>query len=136
MAPEFLYRGKGGAYIHDLINGWTETPPPTEFNLTGFDRFPGLFGYLKRFAAEDKFKDWLFVFGTRTSKEAACKGGHAGGAGGSASTQNGSPRMNVQLDDGSHGDPVRIDRGPPCTNQLCSRIANCTDPLCSKTANM
>jgi hypothetical protein len=64
MAPEFLYRGKGGAYIHDLINGWTETPPPTEFNLTGFDRFPGVFGYLKRFAAEDKFKDWLFVFGT------------------------------------------------------------------------
>ena len=67
MAPEFLYRGKGGAYIHDLINGWTETPPPTEFNLTGFDRFPGVFGYLKRFAAEDKFKDWLFVFGTAIS---------------------------------------------------------------------
>ena len=22
MAPEFLYRGKGGAYIHELINGW------------------------------------------------------------------------------------------------------------------
>jgi hypothetical protein len=22
MAPEFLYRGKGGAYIHDLLNGW------------------------------------------------------------------------------------------------------------------
>src|SRR5829696_6536849 len=36
MAPEFLYRGKGGAYIHDLINGW-ETKPPSEFNLSGYD---------------------------------------------------------------------------------------------------
>jgi len=68
MAPEFLYRGKGGAYIHDVINGWDESRARGElFNLTGFDRFPGLFGYLKRFAAEDKFKDWLFVFGTAIS---------------------------------------------------------------------
>jgi len=66
MAPEFLYRGKGGAYIHDLINGWSEQPP-REFNLTGFYHFPGLFGYLKGFAAENKFKDWLFVFGTAIS---------------------------------------------------------------------
>src|SRR5829696_6438266 len=36
MAPEFLYRGRGGAYIHDLINGW-ETKPPSEFNLSGYD---------------------------------------------------------------------------------------------------
>src|SRR5215469_750997 len=52
MAPEFLYRGKGGAYIHDLINGWTEQPP-SEFNLLyrRFDGFPGLFGYLKRLAS-------------------------------------------------------------------------------------
>jgi len=71
MAPEFLYRGKGGAYIHDLINGWTKQPPG-EFNLTGYDRFPGLFGYLKRFASDSgalsptqiRFNDWLFVFGT------------------------------------------------------------------------
>jgi hypothetical protein len=68
MAPEFLYRGKGGAYIHDLINGWTKQPPD-EFNLRGpaFDSFPGLFGYLKRHAAQNKFNDWLFVFGTAIS---------------------------------------------------------------------
>jgi hypothetical protein len=48
MAPEFLYRGKGGAYIHDLINGWMKRPPD-EFNLNESDRFPGLFGYLKSF---------------------------------------------------------------------------------------
>jgi hypothetical protein len=66
MAPEFLYRGKGGAYIHDLINGWIKRPPD-EFNLKGFDRFPGLLGYLKSFAAENKFNDWLFVFGTAIS---------------------------------------------------------------------
>src|SRR5215467_12341709 len=66
MAPEFLYRGKGGAYIHDLINGWTKQPP-SEFDLSGFDGFPGLFGYLKRFAAENRFSNWLFVFGTAIS---------------------------------------------------------------------
>src|SRR5215469_12918236 len=66
MAPEFLYRGKGGAYIHDLINGWTKQPPD-EFNLRGFDRFPGLFGYLKDFVRDNKFNDWLFVFGTAIS---------------------------------------------------------------------
>jgi hypothetical protein len=67
MAPEFLYRGKGGAYIHDLINGWTKKPPD-EFNLKyGPTNFPGLFGYLKDFAAISKFKDWLFVFGTAIS---------------------------------------------------------------------
>ena len=78
--------------------------------------------------------NWFLVL--ELAKKRRVKGDHAGGAGGSASTQNGSPRMNVQLDDGSHGDPVRIDRGPPCTNPLCSGTANYTDPLCSKTANM
>jgi len=76
MAPEFLYRGKGGAYIHDLINGWDESRARGElFKLTGFDRFPGLFGYLKRFASDSgalsptqiRFNDWLFVFGTAIS---------------------------------------------------------------------
>jgi hypothetical protein len=74
MAPEFLYRGKGGAYIHDLINGWNEKPPD-EFNLKGIplldgrgaNRFPGLFGYLKSFVADNKYNDWLFVFGTAIS---------------------------------------------------------------------
>jgi hypothetical protein len=76
MAPEFPYRGKGGAYMHDLINGWTKKPPD-EFNLKldnfpvgvkySFDSFAGLFGYLKSFAAERRFNDWLFVFGTAIS---------------------------------------------------------------------
>ena len=75
--------------------------------------------------------NWFLVL--ELAKKRARKGDHAGGAGGSASTQNGSPR---KLDDGSHGDPVRMDSGPPCTNPLCSRTANYADPLCSKTANM
>jgi hypothetical protein len=67
MAPEFLYRGMGGAYIHDLINGWIKQSPD-ELNLWGeYDRFPGLFGYLKSHAAQNKFNDWLFVFGTAIS---------------------------------------------------------------------
>src|SRR5215469_1401731 len=64
MAPEFLYRGKGGAYIHDLINGWNKQSP-NELNILGYDDgWPGLFGYLKRFAADNRFNEWLFVFGT------------------------------------------------------------------------
>ena len=63
MAPEFLYRGRGGAYIHDLINGWTKAP--AEFHLDGFQTFPGLFGWLKNYARE--FEHWLFVFGTAIS---------------------------------------------------------------------
>ena len=63
MAPELLYRGRGGAYIHDLINGWTKAP--AEFHLDGFQTFPGLFGWLKNYALE--FEHWLFVFGTAIS---------------------------------------------------------------------
>jgi len=48
MAPEFLYRGKGGAYIHDLINGW-KGPTPAEFAVSGHDNFRGLFGNLDFF---------------------------------------------------------------------------------------
>ena len=64
MAPEFLYRGRGGAYIHDLINGW-ETKPPAEFNLSGYDDFIGLFGNLGLYSLE--FEHWLCVFGTAIS---------------------------------------------------------------------
>jgi hypothetical protein len=62
MAPEFFYRGKGGAYIHDLINGW-KGPTPAEFAVSGHDNFRGLFGNLDVFS----FSDWLFVFGTAIS---------------------------------------------------------------------
>jgi hypothetical protein len=76
MAPEFLYRGRGGAYIHDLIDGWTKAP--AEFNLGG-SSFPGLFGMLQERAKTGRrdphglnrsaaqFNDWLFVFGTAIS---------------------------------------------------------------------
>jgi hypothetical protein len=65
MAPEFLYRGAGGAYLHDLINGWADAPfvlPPP------YDKaWPGLFGELKKIVADDKYSNWLFVFGTCVS---------------------------------------------------------------------
>ena len=78
--------------------------------------------------------NWFLV--PELAKKQRVKGIALGGAGGSASTQNGSPRMNVQLDNGSHGDPVRIDRGPPCASWPGSRTANYINPLCSKTANV
>lgn len=67
MAPEFLYRSSGGAYLHDLINGWEyDSPPP--FNLAPYyNRWPGLFGKLKEIVANEIYKDWLFVFGTAVS---------------------------------------------------------------------
>jgi hypothetical protein len=68
MAPEFLYRGRGGAYIHDLINGW-QKEAPREFDISaeykGF--WPGLFGYLQTYAREPQFEHWLLVFGTAIS---------------------------------------------------------------------
>jgi hypothetical protein len=74
MAPEFLYRGKGGAYIHDLINGWNG-PVPAEFAGIKSDpydirynNYPGLFGHLQRFATVPRYYEhWLFVFGTAIS---------------------------------------------------------------------
>jgi len=68
MAPEFLFRGAGGAYLHDLINGWAGAAP-AEFNLPApYDKaWPGLFGQLRALVADSKFEDWLFVFGTAVS---------------------------------------------------------------------
>jgi hypothetical protein len=68
MAPEFLYRGAGGAYLHDLINGWIGDAPaeyqlPAPYNKA----WSGLFGQLQAFVADDKFSDWLFVFGSAVS---------------------------------------------------------------------
>ncbi|WP_205511925.1 hypothetical protein [Longitalea arenae] len=68
MAPEFLYRGAGGAYLHDLINGW-QGAAPAEFNLLApfNNKWGGLFGGLQALAANDDYKNWLFVFGTAIS---------------------------------------------------------------------
>lgn len=65
MAPEFVYRG-GGAYVHDLINGW-ETSPFPNLPAPYSGEWGGLFGGLKDLVADDKFKDWIFVFGTAVS---------------------------------------------------------------------
>ena len=66
MAPEFLYRGAGGAYLHDLLNGWTGNTPfalQAPFN----QNWPGLFGGLKQSVANDTYNNWVFVFGTAIS---------------------------------------------------------------------
>lgn len=68
LAPEFLYRGAGGAYLHDLLNGWTGAAPvdfqlPAPYNA----KWPGLFGSLQHLAANADYENWLFVFGTAIS---------------------------------------------------------------------
>lgn len=67
MAPEFLYRGAGGAYLHDLINGWQSTPP-ADLAAAGLPTpYAGLFGSLQQFAGHANYDNWLFVFGTAIS---------------------------------------------------------------------
>lgn len=67
MAPEFIYRGSGGVYLHDLINGWKSDCPPS-FNLPSYyNRWSGLFGKLKELVENHIYKDWLFIFGTAVS---------------------------------------------------------------------
>jgi hypothetical protein len=67
LAPEFLYRGAGGAYIHDLINGWVSSPP-TELSIPSgtpySGKWGGLFGKLQALVANADYEDWLFVFGS------------------------------------------------------------------------
>jgi len=68
MAPEFLFRGTVGAYIHDFINGWGPTPPPGIGTVDpGYKTFPGLFGLLKKAVAVPDYENWIFVFGTAIS---------------------------------------------------------------------
>lgn len=69
LAPEFLFRGAGGAYLHDLLNGWVGAAP-ADFVLTSTpyaSKWPGLFGSLQALVASDDYKDWVFVFGTAIS---------------------------------------------------------------------
>ena len=65
MAPEFLYRGAAGAYFYDLLNGW-EKAPASFGPLPAYFKGPwgGLFGELRALAAEERFQDWVFVFGS------------------------------------------------------------------------
>lgn len=68
MAPEFLFRGAGGAYLHDLIAGWTGNAA-VELRLPAPYSGPwaGLFGGLRALVADARFEDWVFVFGTAVS---------------------------------------------------------------------
>ncbi|USX23653.1 hypothetical protein NHH82_16355 [Oxalobacteraceae bacterium OTU3REALA1] len=68
MAPEFLYRGAGGAYLHDLIGGWAGGAPK-DFQLPPPYNGPwaGLFDRLRALVAKDDYQDWVFVFGTALS---------------------------------------------------------------------
>lgn len=68
MAPEFLYRGAGGAYLHDLIDGW-EVHAPAEFSFPApySGKWTGLFGGLRALVAKPAYEDWLFIFGTALS---------------------------------------------------------------------
>ncbi len=63
LAPEFLYRGAAGAYIQDLLNGWDKPPfpgLPAPFN----GAWGGLIGGLRELVSQEKYEDWVFVFGT------------------------------------------------------------------------
>jgi hypothetical protein len=68
MAPEFLCRGAGGAYLHDLLNGWVG-PAPSDFALPAPFNYAwdGLFGGLQTLVADARYEDFLFVFGTMIS---------------------------------------------------------------------
>lgn len=66
LAPEFLFRGAAGAYFHDLIRGWKGKAPadlPRPFDQD----WGGLFGGLQSLVADEKYKDWIFAFGTAVS---------------------------------------------------------------------
>jgi hypothetical protein len=67
MAPEFIYRGAGGAYLHDLINGWGGDAPADFGVSSDYKGWGGLFGGLKNLAANSNYADWVFVFGTAVS---------------------------------------------------------------------
>lgn len=67
MAPEFLYRGHGGAYLHDLINGWQSILPADLADTNLPAPYEGLFGRLQQLAAHQNYDNWLFVFGTAIS---------------------------------------------------------------------
>ena len=76
LAPEFLYRGAAGAYLHDLLNGWTAKNPFGTHLPAPYDcSWDGLFGGLRTLVADDRFQDWIFVFGTAVSAAFATRNG-------------------------------------------------------------
>jgi hypothetical protein len=68
MAPAFLYRGAGGAYLHSLLEGWPgDAPAELQLPLPYSRHWGGLFGGLRSLAASYAYEDWVFVFGTAVS---------------------------------------------------------------------
>jgi len=70
LAPEFLYRGAGGAYLYDLMSGWDGTAPAKlgiAPKVPYYSAWPGLIRSLKALAAQHGNEDWLFVFGSAIS---------------------------------------------------------------------
>jgi hypothetical protein len=69
IAPEFLYRGAAGAYLHDLLNGWDNAPMDFQLPIDSphAKQWSGLFGGLQELVRVSDYKDWVFVFGTAVS---------------------------------------------------------------------
>lgn len=67
VLPEFAYRGAAGAYLHDLLGGWMGPAPFPDLPAPYDKNWPGLFGELRALAAQEEYKDWVFVFGTAVS---------------------------------------------------------------------
>lgn len=57
MAPEFYFRGKNGAYLHEVIIGNQE-------KSSGLGGKKGLMDLMGEEVEKDIYKHWLFVFGT------------------------------------------------------------------------
>lgn len=64
MAPEFLYRGAGGAYLFDLLDGWKSAPADLGLPPPYNGPWPGLFVKLRNLIAKKDYEHWIVVFGT------------------------------------------------------------------------
>ncbi|UMR30962.1 hypothetical protein MJ904_01440 [Massilia sp. MB5] len=79
MAPEFLYRGAGGAYLHDLLEGWVTAPAEFGLPLPYSGGWDGLFGQLRKLVASPEYEHWIVVFGTAVSASFPTKASPQGG---------------------------------------------------------
>lgn len=63
MAPEWLFRGAGGAYLQQLVDGHGAAPP-VALPAPYADGAGALLRGLRALAARPQFEHWLFVFGS------------------------------------------------------------------------
>lgn len=61
MAPEFFFRGKNGAYSHEVVHGREAQPDAKPLALT---KVKGIMEVMRDEIDQDIYKDWLFVLGT------------------------------------------------------------------------